>query len=40
VTGDEYHATPEELEAIDEADCSEVATDKEFEAAFRFFGAP
>jgi hypothetical protein len=40
VTGDEYHATPEELEAIDEADCSEVATDKEVEAAFRFFGAP
>jgi hypothetical protein len=39
VTGDEYHPTPEELEAIDEADCSEVATDDEAEAAFRFFGA-
>jgi hypothetical protein len=31
VTGEEYHATPEELEAIDEADCSEVATDDEVE---------
>jgi hypothetical protein len=39
VTGDEYNATPEELEAIDEADCSEGATDDEVEAAFRFFGA-
>jgi hypothetical protein len=38
VTGDEYNATPEELEAIDEADCSEGATDDEVEAAFRFFG--
>jgi hypothetical protein len=29
-----YHATPEELKAIDEADSSGVATDEEVEAAF------
>jgi hypothetical protein len=32
-----YRATPEELEAIDEADRSGVATDEEVEAAFRTF---
>lgn len=32
-----YHATPEELEAIDEADRSGVATDQEVEAAFATF---
>jgi hypothetical protein len=31
----EYYATPEELEAIDEADASGVATKEEVEAAFR-----
>jgi hypothetical protein len=32
-----YRATPEELQAIDEADRSGVATEKEVEAAFRAF---
>jgi hypothetical protein len=32
-----YHATPQELKAIDEADRSGVATDKDVEAAFRMF---
>jgi hypothetical protein len=32
-----YHATPEELEAIDEADRSGIATDEEVRAAFRAF---
>jgi hypothetical protein len=32
-----YHATPEELNAIDEADRSGVATEDEVEAAFRTF---
>jgi hypothetical protein len=32
-----YQATPQELQAIDEADRSGVATDKEVEAAFRMF---
>jgi hypothetical protein len=34
---DEYHATAEELEAIDEADRSGRATEGEVEAAFRTF---
>jgi len=32
-----YRATPEELQAIDEAERSGVATDEEVEAAFRSF---
>jgi len=32
-----YHATSEELQAIDEADRSGIATDEEVEAAFRAF---
>jgi hypothetical protein len=32
-----YRATPEELQAIDEADRSGVASDQEVEAAFRTF---
>jgi len=32
-----YHAAPEELDAIDEAERSGVATDEEVEAAFRTF---
>jgi hypothetical protein len=32
-----YHATPEELQALDEADRSGVASDEEVEAAFRTF---
>jgi hypothetical protein len=32
-----YRATPAELQAIDEADRSGIATDKEVEAAFRAF---
>ncbi len=32
-----YHATADELKAIDEADASGVATDAEFEAAFKSF---
>ena len=35
--GGDYHATPEELKAIDEADRSGVATEDEVEAAFRSF---
>ena len=38
VSGD-YNATPEELEAIDDADRSGVATDDEVEAAFSTFRA-
>ncbi len=32
-----YHATPDELAAIDEAERSGVATEEEVEAAFRTF---
>ena len=32
-----YHATPEELKAVDDADRSGVATEQEVEAAFRTF---
>ena len=35
--GGDYHATREELKAIDEADRSGVATEDEVEAAFRSF---
>src|SRR6202521_901156 len=35
--GGDYHATPGELKAIDEADRSGVATEDEVEAAFRTF---
>jgi hypothetical protein len=35
----EYHATAEELQALDEADRSGVASDEEVEAAFRTFGS-
>jgi hypothetical protein len=35
--GDDYHATPEELAAIDEADRGGVASDDEVEAPFRSF---
>ena len=35
--GGDYHATPEELAAIDEADRSGVASADEVEAAFRTF---
>ena len=35
--GGTYHASPEELQAIDEADRSRVATDQQVEAAFRSF---
>jgi hypothetical protein len=38
VSGD-YHAPPAELEAIDEADRSGVATEDEVEVAFRTFRA-
>jgi hypothetical protein len=37
VAGSDYHATPEELEAIDEADRSGVASEEEVETAFRSF---
>jgi hypothetical protein len=37
VGGDDYHATPEELVAIDEADRSGVASADEVEVAFRSF---
>ena len=33
----EYHATPEELQALEEADRSGVASEQEVEAAFRTF---
>jgi hypothetical protein len=36
--GKAYHATAEELQALDEADRSGVASDQEVEAAFRSFG--
>jgi len=32
-----YHATPDELQALDEAERSGVASDQEVEAAFRTF---
>ena len=32
-----YHATPDELRALDEAELSGVASDEEVEAAFRAF---
>jgi hypothetical protein len=32
-----YHATPEELQAIDEAEHSGLATDEEVQAAYRSF---
>ena len=32
-----YHATPDELRALDEAEQSGVASDREVEAAFRTF---
>ena len=32
-----YHATPEELQAVDEADRSGIATEEEVEAAFKTF---
>ena len=32
-----YHATPDELRALDEAELSSVASDEEVEAAFRTF---
>ena len=35
----QYHPTPEELKALDEAERSGVATRKEVEAAFRAFRA-
>ena len=35
--GRDYRATPEELQAIDEADRSGVATEEEVEAAFKTF---
>jgi len=38
-SGGEYHATPEELAAIDEAERSGVATDEEVELAFKTFHA-
>jgi hypothetical protein len=34
---DGYHATPEELAAIDQADRGELATDEEVEGAFNTF---
>ena len=37
LAGGVYHATQEELQAIDEADRSGVANDKEVEAAFDAF---
>jgi hypothetical protein len=33
-----YRATPEELQALDEAERSGIANDEEVEAAFRSFG--
>jgi hypothetical protein len=32
-----YRATPDELRAVEEAECSGIATDDEVEAAFRSF---
>jgi hypothetical protein len=37
LAGRAYHATPEELAAIDEAEHSGVASDEEIEAAFKSF---
>jgi hypothetical protein len=39
VGGSAHHATAEELEAIDDSDRSEAATDDKIEAAFRSFRA-
>ena len=36
-TGEDYRATPQELQAIDEADCGAVASDDEVEATLRSF---
>lgn len=33
----EYHATPEELQALDEAEASGIASEQEVEAAFQTF---
>jgi hypothetical protein len=33
----EYHATPEELQALDEADRSGIASEQDVEAAFQTF---
>jgi hypothetical protein len=33
----EYHATPEELQALDDADRSGIASDQDVEAAFQTF---
>ena len=38
LAGRTYHATPEELAALDEADRSGVASEEEVEAAFKSFG--
>ena len=38
-TADDYHATPDEQAAIDEAEGGEVAGGEEVEAAFRSFRA-
>jgi hypothetical protein len=35
--GGDYHASPEELQALDEADRSGVASETEVEAAFETF---
>jgi hypothetical protein len=37
MTGGEYHATPEELEAIDQGLLGDPASGKEVEAAFKTF---
>jgi hypothetical protein len=38
--GSVYHATPDELQAIDDAERSGVATEKDVEAAFKTFRRP
>jgi hypothetical protein len=35
-----YHASPEELEAVDEAERSGIASEDDVEAAFRTFRSP
>jgi hypothetical protein len=37
LAGGIYHATADELEALDDAECHGVASDEEVEAAFRTF---
>jgi hypothetical protein len=37
LAGREYHASTEELEALDEAEHSDIASDEEVEAAFNSF---